>query len=343
MHRTAIIGVSGPRAHGHATAYRTIKNGRVVAVSSRQEGAAERFLHEAEVRATPYRDHLTMLEAERPDVVHLNTPPDARLELLRDCERYGVRGVIVEKPLGIDGKDARAMRAFAATTSLKVVVNHQLHFHPRRQALMRLLTEGLLGTVRLIDASAGDNLAYQGTHTIQALLAFAAEEPRQVFATVSGSDGLAENSKRHYAPDACVAQVTFASGLEGIIRCGTNAPRTPSPQATRKFHHKRIAVHGSRGYLTWSMWGWETFVEGRYETGTHDYYVEDALGQAGLVTALFDWLDGRAASHPLCLDRSLSEFELLLALYESATDRVPIALPHSPRADILDDLRKALR
>jgi len=30
MHRTAIIGVSGPRAHGHATAYRTIKIGRVV-------------------------------------------------------------------------------------------------------------------------------------------------------------------------------------------------------------------------------------------------------------------------------------------------------------------------
>lgn len=176
MYKCAIIGVSGGRAHGHADAFRHVKRGRLEAVSSRNRDKLDAFADQYHV-GPRYTDYREMLEKERPDLVFVNTPPNLRLEILEAAKAAGTPAVVVEKPIAIEGEDFRAIREFAASAGAassgpKVAINHQLHFHPRRQELQSLVAEGGIGEIRFVEASCGMNLAYQGTHSLQAIGAF---------------------------------------------------------------------------------------------------------------------------------------------------------------------------
>lgn len=341
MLRSVIVGANPRRARGHAAAYTRVTKAGLVGTSARTPGAAEALADEFGIPRA-FTDHVAMLEELRPDIVHLNTPPDVRLRILQDCEAAGVRGVVVEKPLAIDGEDYLELCRFARTTGMRVVVNHQLQFHPDRERLLDRVRAGALGRLRLVDASAGDIVAYQGTHTLQAATAFAGSAVRSVFAQASGGDGLAPNPARHYAPDRCLACLEFDSGLTGLFRCGAGAPRVDDPRAVKKFHHKRISVEGERGFVEWTMWGWRSRIDGHEEGGSHDYYEQDLLAQAALTDALADWVTGERADHPLALDAGLADFAVVLAIYTSALDRVPVALrDFEPRPHLIEELRAA--
>jgi predicted dehydrogenase len=317
MYRCAIVGVGGNRANGHADAYRTIERGRLVAVSTRNPEKLAAFgeRHGVTARYTDYRE---MFAQERLDLVHVNTPPDVRLEIFQAAAAAGIPALVVEKPLAIQWEDYQAIAEFARTSPVKIAVNHQLHFHPRRTALQRLVAEGCIGAVRFVDASAGLNMAFQGTHTLQAIRAFLPNQtPQTVFAQATGTDGLQPTPRQHYAPDALLATLDYGDGITALLRCGSNAPRVLADDP-RAHIHKRIGVYGEKGYVHWSMWNWEVGQAGRVERGSHEYGAEDVLGQAALTEAMFDWLEDDRAVHPLNLDVSLQDFAVMLHIYESA-------------------------
>ena len=340
----AIIGASGSRARGHADAFRFVKRGRLVAASSRNRAKLDEFCTEfgIERRFTDYRE---MLETARPDLVFVNTPPDVRLEILEAARNAGTPGLIVEKPLAIQGEDYRAILEFAGAAGEhragpKVAINHQLHFHPRRQALQRLVAGGGIGDVRFVEASSGMNLAYQGTHSLQAISAFLpGRSPVSVFGQASGTDGLADTPKKHFAPDESLASVKYEGGIDAVLRCGANAPRVGDGPIHA---HKRIAVYGTKGAAHWTMWSWETLVEGIRDGGEHRYPDEDVRGQAAMTDAMLDWIEDDGAVHPLNLDAALVDFNVILGLYESSLHRKVVPLPVEPEDDLMARLRRAL-
>ena len=212
MHKCAIVGVSGGRAHGHAEAYQHIKRGKLSAISTRNRENLDSFGDKFQVSAR-YTDYREMFETERPDLVHVNTPPDVRLEVFRAADAAGIPALFVEKPLAIDVEDYLAIRDFAKDCQVKIVINHQLHFHPRRLALQRLVQDGKIGEIRFIDTSARMNLAYQGTHALQAVNGFNPQgAPVNVFGQVSGIKGLLPSPGQHFSPDQCVAQISYDNG-----------------------------------------------------------------------------------------------------------------------------------
>ena len=341
MYKTVIIGVGGGRAHGHADAYQHVKRGRVVAACDLRPEPLDEFADKYDVKAR-YTDYREMFEKEKPDLAHVSTPPNVRLEILEAAEEAGVAAVVVEKPLAIQGEDYLAIRDFAARKpKIKVAINHQLQFHPRRQQLQKLVFDGAIGDIRFIEASSGMNLAYQGTHSLQAIGAFNPAAPTTVFGQVSGANGLQPNVKAHYAPDQSLAAVEYDNGVQATLRCGENAPRVPRGDAI--YQHKRIAVYGMKGYIHWTMWGWETSINGAYDSGEHEYPDEDVLGQAAMTEAMFDWLEDDSAVHPLNLDRALVDFNVILALYASSLTHKVVALPYEPEADLASKLRDALQ
>ena len=339
MFKCAIIGVSGRRASGHAEAYRHIKRGKLVAVSSRTVDKLHAFGERFGVYAR-YLDYREMFERERPDLVHANTPPDVRLEVLEAADAAGVPAVVLEKPVAIQGEDYLELERFGRTSKTKVAVNHQLHFHPRRLALQRLIEEGRVGKVRFIEASARMNLAYQGTHSLQAISAFSCfAMPVAVFGQVAGEEGLRESPGRHYAPDQCVAAITYDGGIRAQLQCGSNAPAVGSGRVSR---HKRVAAYGTRGHVLWTMGYWEANCDGSPTSGAHDYGSEDVVGQAGLTEAMFDWLEDDAKVHPLRLSASLRDFNVIVGLYMSALARQVVTLPVQPDRDLISSLRQQL-
>jgi len=340
MYRCAIVAVSGGRARGLADAYQHIRRGQLVAISTRQRDKLDAFGEQYGVRAR-YTDYREMFEKEKPEVVHVNTPPTVRLEVMEAAQAAGIPALIIEKPLAVQGEDFIAIREFARQSRVKIAINHQLHFHPRRTALQQLVFDGKIGEVRFIEASARMNLAYQGTHSLQAIGAFnRGAKPVTVFGQVSGAAGLQVTRGQHYAPDQSLAKIVYDNGVHAVLQCGINAPSVgDGPVHT----HKRIMVYGTRGYVGWTMWSWESFIDGVHQAGTHQYPDEDILGQAALTEAMFDWLENDAAAHPLNLDLALQDFNIILGMYMSALHHRVVDLPVEPEPELIATLRERLR
>ena len=340
-YKCAIVGVSGGRANGHAAGYAHIPRGRLACIATRNRDNLDAFGERWSVdcRYTDYRD---MFVREKPDLVHVNTPPDVRLEVMEAAEAAGVGALIIEKPLAIQAEDYLAILEFSRRCRLKVAINHQLHFHPRRKHLQELVGEGAIGELRFIDASARMNMAYQGTHVLQSIAAFhPLGVPSAVFAQVSGPNGLQASRRNHYAPDATAATIRYEDGVSALLRCGTNGAYVLSGDE-RVNVHKQLTVFGAEGHVHWSMWGWETLVRGRRERGDHNYPDEDILGQAAMTEAAFDWLEDNSQLHPLNLDAALRDFHIVLKAYMSALQRKEETLESELQPGLIDALRKAL-
>ena len=339
MYKCAIIGVGPNRARGLAAAYQHVERGRLVAASARTPERLAAFADEFGIEKR-YADYREMFARERPDLVHVNTPPSVRLEIMEAAQACGVGALIVEKPLAIQAEDYRSIRAFAAGSRVKIAINHQLHFQPRRFALQQQVAEGKIGQIRSIDASCGMNLAYQGTHVLQAIGAFLPDrKPVQVYAQVSGSNGLEDTPKMHLAPDNALAVIAYDNGIQAYLQSGATAQKV----GREGIHtHKRIAVYGSRGYVHWTMWSWEIGIDGQVEAGTHEYPEEDIRGQGRMTEAMFDWMADDGAVHPLNLQTALADFNIILGIYTSALERRVVELPCDPGAGLIDRMRTAL-
>ena len=340
-YKCAIVGVSGGRANGHADAYAHVRRGRLACIATRNRENLDAFGERWSVDSR-YTDYREMFEREKPDLVHVNTPPDVRLEVMEAAEAAGVGALIFEKPLAIQAEDYLAIEGFARGCKLKVAINHQLHFHPRRRQLQELVQDGAIGALRFIDASARMNMAYQGTHVLQSVAAFHPQgRPSAIFGQVCGGAGLQESRRKHYAPDATMATIRYEDGVSALLRCGTNGAYVLAGDE-RVNVHKQLTVYGAAGYVHWSMWGWETLIGGQREQGSHNYADEDILGQAAMTEAAFDWLEDDSQFHPLNLDAALRDFHIVLKAYMSALHRREETLTSELQPGLIEALRRAV-
>lgn len=336
MFKSAFLGCGG-RAMGHAQAYSKIDRGKMVGICDLDEGRLKSFGDTFGIE-NRYTDIHQMLEKEKPDVLHIVTQPDLRLQLLTLAHDHKVPAVIVEKPIALDGSDFKAIAELGKKSSTKFVVNHQLRHHPKIVELLSDVKEGKIGEIKFIEVSARLNLSGQGTHVTDLMFAFNDyASPETVFGQASGTEGYKSS---HPTADMSEAYVTFMNGRHGLLVCGTNAPSVGDYPG---HYHKRIAVYGTHGFVHWWMEGWEKKLkDGSYERGEKSYAEEDLLGQKGLTEALYDWLEDENKVHPNCLDNSLLEFSMILALFQSVVQRKPVYFPFEPPDDILGQLRVAL-
>jgi predicted dehydrogenase len=337
MHRSAFLGC-GPRARGHARAYEFVAKGVPVAACDTDADRLESFGRDFGIGST-YSDVHHMLEKEKPDLLHIVTGPKLRVPLMTIASDYEIPVVIVEKPIAVQGEDWKQLDALNRTTRSRFVVNTQLHFHQRNLDLKRCVADGLIGEVRYIDASARSTILDQGVHVLELAHSYAGlARPTRVFAQMSGVNAI---STRQPSPDTAEAAVEFENGVRAQIAAGYFAPQANPNKAVH--NHKRIAVHGTRGFVHWTMVGWERFTPGRgYESGAHKYGIEDAKAQGRLTDAAFGLLEDRDSLHGTRLALSLIQFNVVLGAYMSALSRRPIDLPCSPDGDLISALKRAL-
>jgi len=338
MYKSAFLGCGG-RSRGHANAYQHVKNGKLVAIcdlnEERLNAAGEAYGIEKR-----YTDVHEMLDKEKPDVLHIVTTPTLRVQLMTIAVEHEVPVAIVEKPIALEGEDWKKIKELGETGKTRFAINTQLHFHPRNLELKRDVAEGRIGEVRFIDVSARSTILDQGVHVLElghSYNGFAA--PTRVFGNVSGAKTLSSGQP---SPDVAEAAVDFENGVRLQLVCGEVAPKTVDSDS--RFAHKRVSVYGTRGFVQWTMHGWERYTpENGYESGTHSYGAEDVLGQARLTDAAFDWVKDENNLHPTRLERSLAEFNIILGAYVSALHNVVVDLPFDPPNGLLDAFRYRLK
>ncbi|MBM4037203.1 MAG: Gfo/Idh/MocA family oxidoreductase [Planctomycetes bacterium] len=336
MYKSCCLGC-GPRARGHADAYRFVKTARLEAVCDMNAERLGKFADEFKVPRR-YSDVREMLAKEKPDLLHVVTQPHQRLEFFQLAEDFGVPAVLVEKPLCLDAEDFNAIAAFGQKAKARIIVNHQLRYHPKTLELMEIVRGGEIGEVRLLDGSARLPLAGQGTHVLNLMFAYANARPVRVFGQASGKRFWIPH---HPCPDSAVGELVFDSGAHGLLACGDNAPTVHDPNVS--WMHKRVAVYGTQGFVHWTMNSWELCTPKRgYQRGEKEYRDEDVLGQAAMTDAIFAWLEDAAKPHFNRLEVSLAESNTVLGLYQSALERAIVPLPFTPAGSLLDALRATL-
>jgi predicted dehydrogenase len=105
-----------------------------------------------------YSDVAQMLEAEKPDVVHITTPPQSHLALTQQAVAAGCH-VFLEKPVALRHSDAEAIIAAAISSGRKLAVNYWPNFETHALELRRLHETGVLGAPVHVESYLGYNLA----------------------------------------------------------------------------------------------------------------------------------------------------------------------------------------
>ena len=340
-YRAAVVGC-GSRSPEHIEAYERIDGAAVVACCApsgkRRDPLAETY------GIAPYADAAEMIRSERPDIVHLVTWPDTRVELMTLVSELGVPLCTVEKPLCATVRDWRAIAKLAATTTTKFAVCHQFRWHPNLVRCRDAIRRRDLGEPTLVDMSAGMNVMGQGTHTLDYGLSLVGD-PRvvQVCGTASGWD---EDDPRHPAPLSTVAHLTFDNGTRGIWTSGPIAPRCGDPQVVWK--HKRVAAYAERGRVLWEQFGrWAigglAVDETARQDAPHHVAANHAAAQAGFHEAMLAWDADDARAPGTSLARSLHESATVFALYQSALEQRPVDLDgFDPPDGLVDALRTSL-
>lgn len=339
-YKAAVIG-SGSRSHAHIDAYRHIDNAKVVACCGRTP--EKRDTVAAQYGITAYADARAMIEKEKPDIVHIVTWPDTRVELMTLVSDMGVPLATTEKPLASGAADWKKLAALEARTKTKFAVCHQLRWHPNFLKCRDALASGKLGAVKFLDISAGMNIAGQGTHILDYGMALNGDSPvTQVFGTAYG---FTNADKGHPAPDGSTACLTFENGVRALWNTGPTSPKTGDPKTT--WQHVRTAAYAENGRVNFEEFGaWEIVSSSGNEHGNFggmDMFKENNLrAQAGFHQAMFSWLEGGKPAGTN-LAQSLHEWKAVLALYASALRRKPVDMKDfNPPDDILEQLIKIL-
>ncbi len=149
--RAALIGC-GQIAGMHAGAL--IRAGIPVAATCDRDAQKAQGIAALAPGARPHTDLDTMLAAERPDVVHILTPPSTHAALAQAAARAGAH-VLVEKPVALSVAEADAMIDTAARAGVVLASTHNYLCKPSIVKARRLVDTGAIGDVVHVDAYYG--------------------------------------------------------------------------------------------------------------------------------------------------------------------------------------------
>lgn len=340
-YRVAIVGC-GNRSRAHLQADQLIPGARLVAccdpvVEKRVKLAAEFLLQ-------PYADARTMIEKEKPDLVHLVTQPAWRVELMTLASELGVPMCTVEKPIATGVADWRALCELEKETSTKFAICHQFRWQQDLVKCQQAVASGQLGQVKFLDISAGMNIANQGTHTLNYGRSLIGDP--KVTLVAGNAFGWDLGDPTHPAPEATQAYLVFENGVRGLWTLGPISPRIGDPGTT--WQHVRVVAYADRGRVNYEEFGqWEIVSPERVERG--DYGGADVWGHNNLLAqaefhrALIAWGKQDSLEPGTSLQQSLHEWKVVLAVYTSAVKNRPVEIASfEPQDDLFQALAKKL-
>ncbi|MCC6232753.1 MAG: Gfo/Idh/MocA family oxidoreductase [Verrucomicrobiales bacterium] len=143
--RIGVLGAGFIVSDCHLVAYRKAGFNPVAIAARRPEQA--RDVAERHGIRTVYSDAAALLDDPTLEVLDIAVPPAAQVPLILEaCRRGTVRGILAQKPLGVDY--AEAVRAVEACEAAGIVlaVNQNMRYDPSVAAGHTLLENGHLGT-----------------------------------------------------------------------------------------------------------------------------------------------------------------------------------------------------
>jgi predicted dehydrogenase len=146
----------GRIADGHIEEIQKFSCAQVVAVCDLEPILAEQLAVRYSV-PNWYTDFDRMLSEQKLDVIHITTPPQAHLALVRKCADAGCH-VFLEKPLSLTAAEGRELIDCLDQAGRKMTINYWFNFESPALALKRFIAKGGLGDPIHIESYYGYDL-----------------------------------------------------------------------------------------------------------------------------------------------------------------------------------------
>ncbi len=128
----------------HLVAYRKAGFNPVAIASRTKENAASTAAKHDLKRV--YETYEALLDDPEIEVLDIAVPPDAQLELIRAaCQRGTVKGILAQKPLGMDLVEAREAVSLCEAAGIRLAVNQNMRYDQSVRAGKALLDADQLG------------------------------------------------------------------------------------------------------------------------------------------------------------------------------------------------------
>lgn len=128
--------------------WKRIPGVELAGICNRDESKAQALAQRFGV-AGVYADLETMLEATRPDLLDVVTPPVTHTEYVGAAARRGI-AAICQKPFGRTYAEAKTLADAAARAGITLAVHENFRFMPHFREMKRLLAAGRLGALHSI-------------------------------------------------------------------------------------------------------------------------------------------------------------------------------------------------
>ena len=262
--RLAIVGM-GLVGRRHAAAINQISSVEICAVVDADDAITAQV---ANAGIESYNDLCAMINATRPDGIILSTPTNLHMSQALACIESGIP-VLIEKPIAHDLAAAQSIVSKSDALGVPVMVGHHRRFNPIIQKAKDVLTQGLIGKIRVVDAkcwfakpndyfetapwrkiNGAGPVSINLVHDID-LLRFLCGEIIEVKAM------MAPSARGHDIEDVAVAIFRFENGALGTVSVSDNAVSPWSWEVTSGEYpiypftgQSAYQIGGSRGALS---------------------------------------------------------------------------------------------
>jgi UDP-N-acetylglucosamine 3-dehydrogenase len=287
-----------------------------------------------------YDSHEKLLQAERPDVVSICTPPASHLEIARAAIAAGVSAIHCEKPVATSYADAVEMQRLARDAGVQLTVNLQRRFEPVHRFAREQIAAGAIGDVVSVEGYC-PNLPDWGSHIIDLVLYYLGDRPP---CWVMGQVDVVLNRYVYgvFTETAALTQVKWEDGVNAVIMTG----REPHTPVLNLENNLGLLVQGTGGRIdargarcvVHRFGRDDTVFDSPFsrDTGTWERGVDPAI-TACTAEAIADLLTSLRTGRPPVSrsEHAVAGAEIIFATYESSRSRRRVTLPLHPQDNAL--------
>jgi predicted dehydrogenase len=246
-----IIGC-GAVAEEYVKAFQKDERSQVRALVSRNRANAERYRDRYDLDCAIETDAAVILRRKDTDIIVVCTPHNQHTKYVVAAAEAG-KHIIIEKPVALTPQDMRKQQEAVKKANVKTLVSFVLHWNPLLMTIDRLITQGVLGHIFMVEVDymhriwvtadqkwyasreqSGTAILTGGCHAIDAMRWFARSEVEQVCAYQVKTENPIEY------PGTISVNVKFEDGTIG------RSTTTFDAQMPYRFN---IGVYGTEGSL----------------------------------------------------------------------------------------------